>query len=338
MEKKTVKIGFCGFWSSFNVENNLFTNMLRRHFDVQISDDPDFVICSNRGNTFEFLKYDCVRIMFMGENISPDFTLFDYVIGFDFLSFGDRYFRLPYAFYSDDGKPFSLTPRSVPEAERLLDGKDIFCNFIYGHRSAHGMREKLFERISEYKSVLSPGSFMNNTSASGCTWAQKNDFLRRSKFTIASDSVVYPGFVTEKIVAPFIEGSIPIYFGDPNIDIDFNTDSFILCRGENDIDRVVSEIARLDSDDNAYIGMLTASPLSSPDHIEKMYGELDMFLYNIFSQDAADAGRRVKYFAAERYEDELKRMSKPSIMHNRAGIVEKLYNIKKNFNKSGKRR
>ena len=77
---KTIKIDYCGFWSSFNKEKNFFTIMLSKHFNVEISDNPDFVICSNRGKPFEYMKYDCPRIMFMGENLSPDFTVFDYVM------------------------------------------------------------------------------------------------------------------------------------------------------------------------------------------------------------------------------------------------------------------
>ena len=67
---KTLKIDFCGFWGSFKKEKNLFVKILSKHFNVEISDNPDFVICSNRGNPFEYMKYDCVRIMFMGENMS----------------------------------------------------------------------------------------------------------------------------------------------------------------------------------------------------------------------------------------------------------------------------
>ena len=93
----TIKIDFCGFWSSFNKEKNLFSILLSKHFNVEISDNPDFVICSNRGKPFEYMQYDCPRIMFMGENLSPDFTAFDYVIGFDYLEFGDRYFRRNYS-------------------------------------------------------------------------------------------------------------------------------------------------------------------------------------------------------------------------------------------------
>ena len=103
---ETIKINFCSFWGSFQKDNNLFYHILSRHFHIEISDAPDFVIVSNREKPFEYMKYDCVRVMFMGENLSPDFTVFDYVIGFDRMSFEDRYFRLPFAFYSDSGVPW----------------------------------------------------------------------------------------------------------------------------------------------------------------------------------------------------------------------------------------
>ena len=116
---RTVSIDFCGFWNSFRKENNLFYTMLSKPFNVEISNNPDFVICSNRGKPFEYMRYDCPRIMFMGENLSPDFTVFDYVIGFDYLDFGDRYFRLPFAFHFDDAKPW------IPKVITMDEAKEI---------------------------------------------------------------------------------------------------------------------------------------------------------------------------------------------------------------------
>lgn len=270
----------------------------------------------------------------MGENISPDFTVFDYVIGFDFLSFSDRYFRMPFAFYNESGKPMVFKNRTLSDAEQLLAGKDIFCNFIYGHESAHGMREKLFERISEYKQVSSFGSYRNNMQTNGCTWAEKKDILRRSKFTIASDSITYPGFVTEKIVAPFIAGSVPIYFGDTEINADFNPDSFIWCRGEHDIDRVIAEIKKYDTDDEAYIKKLSEPVLNDTNYLQNMYDNLDEFLYNIFSQDRDYAFRRVRCFAAQRYEDALKSVWIKKYSNRKSTLIEDLYSIKKKLLKS----
>lgn len=304
----TIRINFCGFWGSFQKENNLFYHILSKRFHVEISDDPDFVICSNRGRPFEYMKYNCVRLMFMGENLSPDFTVFDYVIGFDKLSFGDRYFRLPFGFYFDDGIPWTPEALSPDRAREILEQKSVFCNFIYGHPSAHGVRENLFRALETYKPVASPGKYMNNTGGHGCGWAEKYDWLKKSKFTIACDSVSYPGFFTEKVIQPLQMHSVPVYFGNPDICEDINPAAILWCRSseEAELQRVVEQAAYLDTHDDAYIEMLTQDPLPSPDFLTKRYEELESFLINIFSQPPAEASRRIKDFCANNHENLLK--------------------------------
>lgn len=312
---KRIKLDFCGFWGSFKKEDNLFTRLLSKHFNIEISESPDFVICSNRGIPFEYMKYDCPRIMFMGENVSPDFMTFDYVIGFDFIDFGDRYFRLPFAFYSDDAKPWIPRKLTEDEAYKILKEKKYFANFVYGHESAKRTREALFERLNEYKSVISPGSFMNNVfdkneKIKRCSWQEKNEYLKYSKFTIAGDSIEYPGFVTEKIVQPFKQHSIPIYWGNPEIDKDFNKEAFVWCKGFEDLERTIKEVEYIDTHDDAYVHMLMQCPLRETNFLEKRYEELEEFLVNIFSQELEEVGRRVKYFSAEQHEKNLKEIYK----------------------------
>ena len=305
---KTIRINFCGFWSSFDKEKNLFTLMLEKHFNVEISDKPDFIICSNRGTPFEYMKYDCVRIMFMGENLSPDFSVFDYCIGFDFLEFGDRYFRLPFAFYFDNAKPWIPEQITREDAINILKEKEYFCNFIYGHKSSHGMREKLFSALNEYKRVISPGSYLNNLDGGNkrCSWQEKHRYLEKSKFTIAVDSIHYPGFVTEKIVDSFRYHSIPVYFGSTSIYDDFNRDAFVCCKNEEDIERVVQQVMLIDSNDELYLDMLMQLPLHSNEYLVKRYEELETFLVNIFSQSVDVAFRRVRFYCAETHESYLK--------------------------------
>ena len=308
LDKQTVRINFCGFWSSFNKEKNLFSIMLSKHFNIEISDNPDFVICSNRGTPFEYMKYDCVRIMFMGENLSPDFTVFDYCIGFDYLEFGDRFFRLPFGLYFDSAKPWIPEKLTKEQAIEILKQKKYFCNFIYGHPSSNGMREKLFTDLSKYNEVVSPGSYLNNVNSNNkrCSWKEKYEYLKLSKFTIAGDSIHYPGFVTEKIVQPFQNHTIPIYFGSTRIYEDFNKDSFVCCKDESDIDRAIEQVKYLDTHDDAYIEMLMQQPLVTEDYTIKLYEQLEKFLVNIFSQAPDKAYRRVRYFCAEQHESYMK--------------------------------
>lgn len=58
---KKIKIKYVDFWPSLNPEDFIFTKLLRKHFEVEISDNPDYIFYSLIGNK-DYLNYDCVRI------------------------------------------------------------------------------------------------------------------------------------------------------------------------------------------------------------------------------------------------------------------------------------
>lgn len=301
---KEIKINFIGFWSDFNKENNLFMEILRKQFRVTISESPDFVICSALGKPFDYLKYDCVRILYTGEPLCPDFNVFDYAIGFDRIEFGDRCFRYPYGLYNIQ-KAEHCIPLTREDAEKALREKEFFCNFIYGHKSAYGERERLLETLSKYKRVECAGTLCNNMNdGKTVTYSgDKIDFVRRCKFTIACDSVAHPGFVTEKIRDAFIGNSIPIYFGDPYIAEEYNTKAFINCRDFDSFEAVLERVKELDQDDEQYMQMLMEQKYKDADYVEKKRKELEHFLYNIFSQEPKQAYRRLRFYASKYHED-----------------------------------
>ncbi len=43
--------------------------------DYRICDNPDFLFCGTFGH--EHLQYDCVKVLFTGEDSIPDFNLYD---------------------------------------------------------------------------------------------------------------------------------------------------------------------------------------------------------------------------------------------------------------------
>ena len=143
-----------------------------------------------------------------------------------------------------------------------------------------------------------------------CSWKEKHDYVRQSKFTIAGDSVHYPGFVTEKIVDPFIYHSIPIYYGSTKIEEDFNINSFVLLKNESNLQDVIEQVILLDNHDDAYLEMLMQQPLVSDGYLKDKYACLENFLVNIFTQDINDAGRRIKHFCATNHESYLKNYMK----------------------------
>ena len=57
-KKKAIKINFRYFWWYFNPEDNLFTNLLRKDYNVIISDKPDYVFyCVFDGKRSSQSKY-----------------------------------------------------------------------------------------------------------------------------------------------------------------------------------------------------------------------------------------------------------------------------------------
>ncbi len=314
--KKKIKINFDGFWSSFDIYNNMFYNILKEKYDVSISEDPDYLFVSSNGRIYNYMKYDCIRILYTGEEITPDFNCFDYAIGFDYMEFGDRYLRYPFCFYSPDG-PFDSESLSTDQAYQILKEKDIFCNLIYWEESINGKRAELFNAISSYKSVRSDGRLLNNVGGNGISYTEKWKILRRSKFTIACEGCCYPGVVTEKMTMPLVAHSIPIFYGNDRVCDEFNENAFINCHSYNDIDSLVDKIRELDNDDELYIKMLSAYPYVKKDYTVELYDQLKSFLFHIFDQDPDQAKRRVNSLISNYY----------SNSYNKFRIISKLLHI-----------
>ena len=310
---RKIKINFDGMDGNFDVNNNFLINILRKRFDVEISDRPDYVFCSVKSENL--FKYNCVRIFYTAENLVPDFNLYDYGIGFHYIEFEDRYIRFPLylvdgfiAYKGDDyASDVQLALHKHENAKRKFSLKSDFCSFVYPNSKAAQCRERVFDALSEYKLVSSGGRYRNNI---GGPVDNKLEFQTRHKFVIAFENTSTSGYTTEKIIGAFAAGAVPIYWGNPNITREFNSGSFINCheyglteKGEPEaIEKIVEEVKRLDNDDDAYYQMLETPAFTENNNINKQQHELEEFLFNIFSQDDAMAFRRNRFYWGERYE------------------------------------
>ncbi|PAF51550.1 glycosyltransferase family 10 [Helicobacter sp. 13S00477-4] len=277
---KKIKINFVDMWENFDIKNNFFIRVLSKRFEIQIDPKPDFIICSIFGNKFK--NYDCPRIVFIGENIVPNFNAYDYALSFEFLKYADRHLRLPlYYVYLDnyihqDKMIFSeiITPNE------LLNRK--FCNFVYSNNlQADKIREQFFHQLSTYKKVDSGGRFLNNI---GKPIKNKYEFQKQYKFSIAFENSSHPGYTTEKILDAFLAKTIPIYWGNPLVWKDFNKKAFIDVNDYHSLEEVIETIIRLDNDDESYLKKISQPYLNN----EKFYQELNDekildFFENIFT-------------------------------------------------------
>ena len=291
---KKIKIKFASFWPSFNEEDNFIINTLKKHYEVELSDNPDYLFCSCFNN--DFLKYDCVRIAYTGENWFPDFSYYDYAIGFEYLEYGDRYLRYPNwaipELYKSDVELMQKKHEDIKEnREKLLD-RD-FCTFVVSSGKGYvaSNREDCFYKLSEYKKVASGGRYLNNIGKPEGV-EDKLEFQSQHKFAIAFENTSMPGYSTEKIVQAFAAKTVPIYWGDTKIDEIFNPKAFIDANKFANLDEVLAEVKRLDADDEAYINMLEERALLDEATYKKYQSSLESFLTSIVDRDLEDAYRR----------------------------------------------
>ncbi|MCM8570509.1 glycosyltransferase family 10 [Gramella jeungdoensis] len=307
---KKIRIWFSDFYPGFNPKENPFIKLLSKKFEIIFDDqNPDFLIYSCYG--LDFLKYDCVRIFYTGENLRPDFNLCDYAIGFDYLDFGDRYLRFPnFALFEGQFNKLIDNDRHVPE-------KKYFCNFIYSNNKANPIRDRFYFMLNEYKPITSPGKHLNNSNIdigkrNDPAWMfSKLDFQSQCKFTIAFENSSSPGYTTEKLMHAFLANSIPIYWGDPLVEKDFNSRAFINCHRYNSLEEVVQRIKELDKNNEKYSAMLNEKPFAQdqiPENLSKQ--KVIEFLEMIFNQNLREAIRRPKYGTTLNYENQLKTLHK----------------------------
>ncbi len=299
--RKKIKIDFVDFWSDLDKEKNYFTDILDRYYEVEISSDPEYVFCSYFDN--KHLKYrDCVKIYFIGENMIPDFNLYDYAMGFHNISFGDRYLRLPlYALYKEE---YDLVKNKHTFSDEYYLSKKGFCNCVISnpYPFADKKRDRMFAALSGYKTLASGGRYMNNT---GGPVKDKIAFEKDHRFTLAFENSSSPGYTTEKIFDAFAGDTIPIYWGNPEIAREFNTDSFINCHEYRDIASVVEKVKEIDNNDELFLKMIK-SPAIKEDSVaaECMKDDYaDSFLRNIFEQKPGDAIRRNMIYVGLKYQE-----------------------------------
>ena len=203
------------------------------------------------------------------------------------MEYGDRYLRAPlFAFYDS----FPLIWGRKRNFDESLLNRD-FCSFVVSSSGGDPIRHKFFTELSKYKKVASGGRYLNNI---GGPVDDKLAFIRKFKFNIAFENSSSPGYVTEKIMEAFSAQTVPIYYGDPLVNHDFNPDSFIHLRDESDIERVVDEIIHLDRDDDAYMKVAVAQCMANDDK-GAYEREIEAFLVKIFEQPFQSAKRRPRY-------------------------------------------
>lgn len=275
----TLRVGFCDMWESFSPEYNFFTLMLSAagaKLDPPVkvvggpaTADDNIVIFGPFGEAWKALPPKQPKIHFTGENTAPVAGI-DLNLGFHhFDMMNDGYLRFPLwileiDWFGADAQRI-VNPKPIP-LERCtkvfaadLAQKKKFCAFVVSNPN-NPARNAAFQWLTDYKPVDSAGRLFNNMGPAlfaggggGGGELRKLDFLKDYKFCLAYENNSASGYVTEKYLHAKAAGCIPIYWGDPKFERDFNPAGCIDARTFTSPEQLIEAVRRVDTDDAEWL-------------------------------------------------------------------------------------
>jgi hypothetical protein len=231
-----------------------------------------------------------VRVQFSGESTFYDPSLFQ----LNMVPSTKANLPIPYGFFhlqllKDADKILA----SFQERRTLSQIPPRFCLFSV---SAPGRqaREEFFWKLSQYKRVDSCGRVFRNIeppldrSDTGHQMPEYFQFIRQYKFMICFENTSQPFYFTEKLINAYHAGTIPIYWGCPNVSDYVNMDALLYLKPdytEQDVVDLIQEIIRLDQDDDAYRAKFESifmNPLSDLFDLKKIQSNIRDTLCKVF--------------------------------------------------------
>lgn len=278
-ESKTLSVVFSDMWDSFQPDYNFFTLLLNeagRHMTppVQVrgyaestwtAGNPDLVIFGPFGGNWLRFDPSVPRVSFTGENTRPvEHPYVKLNLGHDHLYLKKDYLRIPHWLISIDwfGADMDrlVNPRPIPlelatrTGEGDLDGRK-FCAFVVSNPK-NPVRNLAYQWVSAYKPVDSGGLVYNTLGnalsalpgGGGGEW-KKTKFFQDYKFVLAYENAEHSGYCTEKFLHAKAAGAIPIYWGDPDCQRDFDLAGAIDARKCKTQEELIALIRKVDEDD-----------------------------------------------------------------------------------------
>jgi len=282
--KEVLNVVFSDMWESFSTSYNFFTLLLNEagktmtpprsvvghHVrDWKGSEKPDLVVLGPFGDSWKQFDKSVPKVHFTGENTRPIFAEgVDFNLGFDHLKGVpfEKYMRFPLWmtyinwFCADIDK--LRNPKPVPLelcVRNCFPTKKKFCAFVVTN-NRNPVRNSAFKWLSEYKHVDSGGKMYNNIGnalespfgGGGGGEITKVKFYRDYKFCFSYENSSHPGYSTEKFFHAKISGCVPIYWGDPEAQTDFDMEGAIDARNINTAAELREAVRRVDMDDELY--------------------------------------------------------------------------------------
>jgi hypothetical protein len=296
MAPKNIKIALFNFWEGFQIEhlNQYFPSLSAKYRFIQDQRQPDLAVFSVfTGGGWPWTMpappdLGVPTLFLTGENTTPDMDKCDYAISFRRDIDSPNHMRIP-----NWVRVMNLRgrhPRTLLSAQReAATDRDKFCLFMYRNQVA--LRENFFRILSSRSPVEAPGKSMNNAPAIGFDWAEQMAHMGRFRFTIAFENEATPGYTTEKLANAFIAGTVPIYWGDPLVGLDFNKDALLDLADFASQEELADAVMAIESDPAAW-RRLRSQPVYAGDRVPDCADDERIFAFWERVLDPISQGRK----------------------------------------------
>jgi len=232
--------------------------------------NPDLVVFGPFGEDWRSFPQSVPKVHFTGENTAP-ITRDDVVmnLGYNHTYFTkDSYLRFPLWmmeinwFNADVDR--LVNPKPIPlelctrTNEATLEDRRKFCSFIVSN-PRNPIRNQSFHWLNQYKQVDSGGALFNTIGnelsaglGGGGGELKKTKFMMNYKFALAYENSKSQGYCTEKYLHAKAAGAVPIYWGDPEFQRDFDPAGCIDARRFSTPEELINAVKELDTNDDLW--------------------------------------------------------------------------------------
>lgn len=256
--KPTLLLDFADALGRQNKNDNFLHNLLARHYEVRIVDDPDVLIFTHTGDRNRL--YSCKKIFYTQERYLPDWKACDAAVTSAFCDHPRAYY-FPYFAAHRRGEDLVRPPGF--DLEKNLRASRGFCSYLHKYEDRTvAPRTRFFEILNRRKKVDAFGRARNNTGweVPGVAGDAKMGVLRHCRFHIAFENRLTPGWTTEKFTDAFEAYTVPIYWGDEHALQWFNPKAFINVRKFRNFQDCCDFVLHLENTPNEYLRMLSEPP------------------------------------------------------------------------------
>jgi len=265
--KGKMQLAFLDMWVDFQPSHNMIVSALKSRgisFDIN-QESPNLIIFGPFGEDNTKSKWAKVpKIFYTGEPLKP-LLREDIVLNLGFrrnVTFA--YFRFPLwmtelNWFNEDAALFkNPTPFPLELFDVNIYKRDKFCAFVASNPKSV-QRNSLYNILNRYKKVDSAGRLFSNMEPikGGLGGAggqiQKVEFYKQYKFALVCENSQSNGYLTEKLLHAKLAGCVPIYWGDPYVELDFNPDAFVNVSKFSNVDAFLSRIKDIDENHDEWL-------------------------------------------------------------------------------------